>query len=584
MNILLPTLLIIAAVAWPLLLGLILSWPHRPSIALRLASWGALPALLIAILPLPGPLIEVPWLLLGSLWGLDPVSRPFLLLAGLLWGIAGWHASTSVPASRQAHFFSWFNLALAGNIGLILAQDMLNFYLFFTLMSLASYGLIIHTRTAEAWRAGSRYIILVVLGEAAIFAALLLAAAAAGTLSFEHARPVLGHSAWLDMILLTAWLGFGIKAGVLGLHVWLPLAHPVAPAPASAVLSGVMIKAGLLGWLRLLPLGETMLPAWGAFWIILGLTAAFYAVVIGLTQRNAKTLLAYSSISQMGILTATIGLGLLAPHAWPAILSILLIYVLHHGLAKGALFLGVGILHQSDVRSQKWVWMGLWLPALALAGAPFTSGMLVKTLLKQQTLQLPEYWAMSWQVLLPASAIATTLLLGRFLLMTAPRNPGRPPDNPVPIRWQWPWYILLASIAAFPLGMGWISPFHWTGRALLDSLLPVLAAALSVLYISRSQSRLQQTAKVLNTLHLPPGDMLTVYEQAVMYILAGCRRLGRDDLPRWLDASRQKFLALRTSLDWQKIGTKLETWLAWWPLALTGFILLGLILANASLR
>ena len=85
-------------------------------------------------------------------------------------------------------------------------------------------------------------------------------------------------------------------------------------------------------------------------------------------------------------------------------------------------------------------------------------------------------------------------------------------------------------------------------------------------------------------LHLPPGDMLTVYERAIMYILAGCQRLSRDDLPRWLDASRLKFLALRTSLDWQKIGTKLETWLAWWPLALTGFILLGLILANASLR
>lgn len=583
MNILLPTLLI-AAVAWPLLLGLILSLPRRPGIVLRFAPWGALPALLAVIFPSPDPLIEVPWLLLGSLWGLDPVSRPFLLLAGLLWGISGWHASTSISASRQAHFFSWFNLALAGNIGLILAQDMLNFYLFFTLMSLASYGLIIHTRTAEAWRAGTCYIILVMLGEAAIFAALLLAATAAGTLSFEHARPVLGHSVWLDMILLTAWLGFGIKAGVLGLHVWLPLAHPVAPAPASAVLSGVMIKAGLLGWLRLLPLGETMLPAWGAFWIILGLTAAFYAVVIGLTQRDAKTLLAYSSISQMGILTATIGLGLLAPHAWPAILSVLLIYVLHHGLAKGALFLGVGILHQSDTRSQKWVWMGLWLPALALAGAPFTSGMLAKTLLKQQTLQLPEYWAMPWQVLLPASAIATTLLLGRFLLMTAPHNPARPPGNPAPIGWQWPWCILLASIAAFPLGMYWISPFHWSGRALLDSLLPVLAAALIVLYISRSQSCLQRVTKVLNTLHLPPGDMLTVYERAVMYILAGCRRLSRDDLPRWLDASRLKFLALRTSLDWQKIGTKLETWLAWWPLALTGFILLGLILANASLR
>ncbi|MGE5306870.1 MAG: proton-conducting transporter membrane subunit [Alphaproteobacteria bacterium] len=111
-------------------------------------------------------------------------------------------------------------------------------------------------------------------------------------------------------MILTA---FAIKAGALGLRFWLPLADPAAPVPASAVLSGAMIKAGLLGWLRFLPLGEASLPGFGYFVIAGGLGAAFFVTLIGVTQKNPKTLLAYSSISQMGIITTGVGTGLVQP-------------------------------------------------------------------------------------------------------------------------------------------------------------------------------------------------------------------------------------------------------------------------------
>ena len=107
---------------------------------------------------------------------------------------------------------------------------------------------------------------------------------------------------------LLLWLGLGVKAGVIGLHVWLPLAHPVAPAPASAVLSGAMIKAGLLGWLTVLPLGmESLSPAmmqFGNVVLVAGFAAAFGAALYGIWQSHPKAILAYSSISQMGMLTA----------------------------------------------------------------------------------------------------------------------------------------------------------------------------------------------------------------------------------------------------------------------------------------
>jgi hydrogenase-4 component B len=135
--------------------------------------------------------------------------------------------------------------------------------------------------------------------------------------------------------------GFGVKAGLLGLHVWLPLAHPVAPTPASAVLSGAMVKAGLLGWLRFLPLGTAALPVVGATLVVLGLAGAFLAALAGVLQRDAKTILAYSTVSQMGLLAVGVGLALAEPAAWPLAAAALPLYALHHGCTKAALFLGV---------------------------------------------------------------------------------------------------------------------------------------------------------------------------------------------------------------------------------------------------
>eukprot|EP01035_Chromulina_nebulosa_P057631 gene57631-78962_t len=125
---------------------------------------------------------------------------------------------------------------MAGNLGLVLAQDAASFYVFFALMSFASYGLVVHSRTPEALHAGRVYLALVVLGELALFAAIALAWQAAGSLNFADIGPALAVSPWRDAVIGLTLVGFGIKVGALPLHVWLPLAHPVAPTPASAVL------------------------------------------------------------------------------------------------------------------------------------------------------------------------------------------------------------------------------------------------------------------------------------------------------------------------------------------------------------
>lgn len=276
-----------AALAWlgPVLAPLaamLLLW--RPLRRLRfLLPLAAAPALAVSLLAAPGA-VDLPWLFLGARFGLDDGSRVFLMFTAALWLGAGLHAAGYLRDDPRRDAFWLFWLAvMAGNFGLVLALDAASFYVFFALMSFAAYGRV--------------YLALVVVGEVALFAAIVLAWQAAGSLHFEAIVPALAASPLRDAVIALTLAGFGIKVGALPLHVWLPLAHPVAPTPASAVLSGAMFKAGLLGWLRLLPLGTAAAPAWGEALVALGLAAAFAAALAGALQRQAKAALAYSSIS-----------------------------------------------------------------------------------------------------------------------------------------------------------------------------------------------------------------------------------------------------------------------------------------------
>src|SRR5690606_3937114 len=165
-------------------------------------------------------------------------------------------------------------------------------------------------------------------------------------------------------------VGLGLKAGFWPLHVWLPLAHPEAPAPASAVLSGAMLKAGILGIWRCVPQADPTLAAWSLPLLAIGLFGAFYAAALGLRAGESKAVLAWSSVSQIGWMLMILALAwnLEAPSA--ALLTVLVLFGVHHGLAKGALFLAAGMVHEG--RLPRVAWVLLVLPAVALMGAPLS--------------------------------------------------------------------------------------------------------------------------------------------------------------------------------------------------------------------
>ena len=485
------------------LLGAVRSYRrHAPWMAVL----AALPAL-VCVLTVPvGAMVESSWLLLQSRFGMDATGKFFLMFTAVLWLLCALFATGYMARDDKRFRFGFgFLLAMGGNFGLILAMDMLTYLVAFALMSFASYSLVVHAQDAEAVRSGRVYIALVIIGEIFLFSALFLHAGNGGDTNLH------GLSGVLDAphVALLLALGFGIKAGAVVLHVWLPLAHTVAPTPASAVLSGSMIKAGLLGWIRFLPPASGGDPAWGAVFIAAGMTAAFYGVVIGLGQKHPKTVLAYSSISQMGLITVAFGMGLTLGNGTPAAAVAVMCYAFHHALAKGALFLGVGVVGGTKRRSRLRLWLTaiLAVAALALAGAPLTTGALAKTALKAVMVHLPAGWETTLAILLPVSAIGTTVLMGRFFYTLR----GFSAHHRVSTVETFSWIVLVLLSASVLFMLPFVGPF---ASAMLKpaniwlSFWPVAAGAgltAGVAWMSRRAGRGLPW-------HPPAGDLLVPVE------------------------------------------------------------------------
>jgi formate hydrogenlyase subunit 3/multisubunit Na+/H+ antiporter MnhD subunit len=514
-------------ILWPLMLALLLARRNWvPAVTPWVLPAAAVPALALALLPTPAPTVGMPWLILGTELGLGGGGPVFLLLTGLLWFAAGWYAPAYLGDDSRLRRYAFFHLlTFTGNVGLVLAEDVPGFYACFALMTFSAYGLVVHGGSPEALRAGRIYIGTAIFGEALLLAALFLAVAGSGSWRLADLHAAVADSPWRNAIIPLALAGFGVKAGALPVHFWLPLAHPVAPTPASAVLSGAMIKAGLLGWLHVLPLGTGNYGAWGAVTMLLGFLAAFYAVGCGLFQRDTKTVLAYSSISQMGLMTAGIGAALSDARLWPAAAAMLPLYAFHHGLAKGALFLGVGV-GMAFRRGAPWqralVLAGLGFASLSIAGAPLLAGATTKYALKG--LINPALAALPGsEMILVVSALTTTLLLGRFVLLVAVELRSAAPRPAGRSLWL-AWLLTLAGVAvgagvALRLYAIEVDGPELTFTAVWAAAWPILGgAALLWWFQGRSGRRMTPgpvTSRSASVPLVPPGDIVVPVEAAI---------------------------------------------------------------------
>lgn len=337
---------------------------HRDSLFILLGASGLSGVLAGLIAMLGGGVLTdtlpfgLPWLS----WHIrfDALSGFFFLLIGLVLLAVSLFGSGYVrefehgkhPLSVLGFFTGLF---VAGMELVLLADDAFFFVIAWELMSVASYFLVAfqHEHAANR-RAAFLYLLMAVIGAIAIILAFGVLAGLSGGFTFEHFRGVKLSPAWASVAFSLGMVGFGMKAGLMPLHAWLPEAHPAAPSHISALMSGVMLKVAVYGFIRFtFDLLDQVHWQWGLLALLLGTASSILGILYAMQQTNLKRLLAYSSVENIGIIFLGLGLALIFFSNGQNRLGTLglvaaLMHCLNHALFKSLLFLGAGaILHQT---------------------------------------------------------------------------------------------------------------------------------------------------------------------------------------------------------------------------------------------
>lgn len=298
---------------------------------------------------------------------LDALASFFLLTLSILTASVAVYSigylRHGVAGRNPALFCSLLNLLLASLTLVFTARDVVFFLIAWELTVTASYFLVVTDHeAAESRKGGMMYIMMSRAGTGMLFAGFLLFASAVGTTDFQamHASGEKLPAATGGLAFLLLFLGFGVKAGIIPLHIWLPAAHPVAPSNISALMSGIVIKTGIYGMARVFFDFYGALPAWAGMLVLLvGVVSALLGVLYALMEHDLKRLLAYHSIENIGIILMGFGAALLfRSYGHPALAALALIaglfHTLNHGVFKSLLFLGAGsVLHATRTRNME---------------------------------------------------------------------------------------------------------------------------------------------------------------------------------------------------------------------------------------
>ena len=371
---------------------------------------------------------------------LDALSAFFLLLLGV--------AGTGISIFSAGYFRAGegaspglmglqYHVFLASMAMVILADDAYLFMVAWETMALTSYFLVTtHHRIPEIRKAGFLYLLMAHVGAICILLCFGVLQGGSWQFTFDSMR----HATLAPLLASTAFtlalLGFGCKAGLVPLHVWLPEAHPAAPSPVSAMMSGLMLKTAIYGMLRVtFDLLHVRHWQWGVLLLALGLFSALYGAAFAAVQSDMKRLLAYSSIENIGIIFAGIGLAILFEtsglHLFAALaLCAALVHALNHSLFKSLLFLTTGsVLHATGhrnlgklgglIRRMPWVASIALVGTLAIAGLPPLNGFVSEWLLLQSFLFTPQipHAFVNMFVPLGAAVLALTAALAAYVMV-----------------------------------------------------------------------------------------------------------------------------------------------------------------------
>ncbi|HKL76799.1 MAG TPA: hydrogenase 4 subunit B, partial [Gammaproteobacteria bacterium] len=378
-----------------------------------------------AVLPLGLPWL--PWQV-----RLDALAGFFLVVIGVVSLAVGLYGPAYVRGLERGRdplpvLGGFSGLFLAAMLMVVLADDAFGFMVAWEVMSLSSYFLVaFHHEHGANRRAAFLYLLMAHVGGLAILLGYGVLAAFGDGFAFDAMRTGEPPFAWASVAFVLAFVGFGMKAGLVPLHAWLPEAHPVAPSHISALMSGVMLKVAVYGFIRFVfDLIGTVHWQWGVAVLAVGSISALMGVLYALMQHDLKRLLAYHSVENIGIIFIGLGLALLflaTGHPVPGVLALVaaLYHTINHALFKGLLFLGAGaVLHSAHERDleqmggllRRMPWTGLFflVGCISISALPPFNGFVSEWLTFQSALQAWQLDSGVLRSLLPMAAAVLAL-------------------------------------------------------------------------------------------------------------------------------------------------------------------------------
>ena len=358
----------------------------------------------------------------------DNLGRVFAAIVNIVWVLSGFYAFEYMKHEKEEKRFFGFYVMVFGILhALTFSGNMVTFYLFYELMTLLSVPLILHNRSKEAIMGGLKYLFYSLFGAYMVLFGLFFLNRYTTSLAFLpggnlNPAAVAGNEGLMLVVAFAMIAGFSVKAGMFPLHAWLPTAHPVAPAPASAVMSGIIVKMGVLGMIRVVYYligAEFIRGSWvQTAWMTLSLITVFMGSMLAYRETVFKKRLAYSTVSQASYIL--FGLSLLQPQAMTGAL----LHVVFHAFIKSCLFLSAGAViyktHKTNVTELRGIGkempVTIWsytFAAAALIGIPPASGFISKWYLATGALD-SGIEVFSW--LGPVVLLISALLTAGYLL------------------------------------------------------------------------------------------------------------------------------------------------------------------------
>ena len=339
---------------------------------------------------------------MGISFRMDGFRALYIAIAALMWAGSGCMSPSYFAHYRNRNrYFLFTLLTLGATMGVFLSDDLYTTFIFFEIMSFTSYVWVAHDEKKPALRAAQTYLAVAVIGGMVTLMGLFLLHHTLGTLSFagmHAAAEAMESKTSLYLCGGLALVGFLGKAGAFPLHIWLPKAHPVAPAPASALLSGVLTKTGIFGALVISCNLFRYDAAWGVCVLLIGCVTMLLGAVLALFSVDLKRTLACSSMSQIGFILVGVGCQCMLGHHSALAAQGTILHMMNHSLFKMVLFFAAGVvhsnlhqLHLNDIRGfgrkKPFLMVCFLIAALGIAGIPGFSGYISKSLLHEGLLE-----------------------------------------------------------------------------------------------------------------------------------------------------------------------------------------------------